>query len=113
MFPNNSSVTRPLPSLLPGSDGTPSPVFYRYYAAAKTAVVVHLTLRLFGVESGGLIFDFAGSLTGAGKSAAQVPGCCSPVSPVPVFGLKEAYGSPKFPGNPNVPLLCSQTPAEP
>lgn len=39
MFPNNSSVTRPPPSLLPGSDGTPSPAFCRYYVAATTAVV--------------------------------------------------------------------------
>ena len=42
MFPINSSVTRPLPSLLPGSDGTPSPAFLRYYEAATTAVVFRL-----------------------------------------------------------------------
>src|SRR5208283_3236233 len=39
MFPNNSSVTRPPPSLLPGSGGSPSPAFPRYYEAATTAVV--------------------------------------------------------------------------
>jgi hypothetical protein len=32
---------------------------------------------------------------------------------LPVFGLKETYGSPKFPGNPSVSLPCSQTPTEP
>jgi hypothetical protein len=32
-------VTRPPPSLLPGSDGTPSPAFHRYYEAATTTVV--------------------------------------------------------------------------
>ena len=53
------------------------------------------------------------SLAGAEKSAAQAPGCCSPVAPTPVFGLKETCGPPEFPGNPIVPLLCSQTPAEP
>lgn len=39
MFPNNGSVTRPPPSLLPGSDGIPSPDFLRYYEAATTTVV--------------------------------------------------------------------------
>ena len=43
-------------------------------------------------------------------------------SPGPSFGgsdrdtlgcPKDGIGSPKFPGNPSVPLLCSQTPAEP
>jgi len=100
MFPNNSSVTRPLPSLLPGSDGTPSPAFHRYYAAAKTTVVARPTLR-FQRCAGRSWVDFAGSLTGAGKSAAPVPGCWSPVSPAPVFGPKETYGTPKFPANPS------------
>jgi len=54
MFPNNRSVCRPLPSLLPGSDGTPSPAFHRYYVAAKTTVIAHPALRLSGVAPRGL-----------------------------------------------------------
>ena len=47
------------------------------------------------------------------ESAALAPGCCSPVSPFRVFGLKETYGSPKFPGNPRDHSPCSTTPARP
>ena len=36
MFLNNSSITRPPPSLLPGSDGTRSPSFNWYYETATT-----------------------------------------------------------------------------
>src|SRR5688572_6437094 len=40
MFLNNSSMTRPPPSLLPGSDGTRWPAFNRYYEAATTTRLV-------------------------------------------------------------------------
>ena len=40
MFLNYGSMTRPPPSLLPGSDGTRSPAFQRYYEAAKTTGLV-------------------------------------------------------------------------
>jgi hypothetical protein len=33
--------------------------------------------------------------------------------PLPVFGPQGTCGSPKFPENPNVPMPCSWTPAEP
>jgi hypothetical protein len=60
MFPNNSSVTRPPPSLLPGSDGTPSPVFHRYYEAATTAVVSRPHPPHFpALDPSGLVIDFA------------------------------------------------------
>jgi len=59
MFPNNSSVTRPPPSLFPGSGGTPSPAFYQYYEAATTAVVSARPSAFFSVGPGGLVVDFA------------------------------------------------------
>jgi len=67
MFPNNGSVTRPLPSLLPGSGGAPSPVFHRYYVAAKTTVVVHRALRFFSVAPGGLELTSLVSSPGPGS----------------------------------------------
>jgi hypothetical protein len=82
MFPSISSVTRPPPSLLPGSDGTPSPAFLRYYEAATTTVVSRSAPSLFGVGQGGLVIDFALSLVQVGKSTTCTPGCCSPVAPI-------------------------------
>lgn len=82
MFPSISSVTRPPPSLIPGSDGTPSPAFHRYYGAATTAVVSRFVLRFFGVGQGGLVVDFAALLVQVGKSTTCTPGVLfSPVAP--------------------------------
>jgi len=41
------------------------------------------------------------------------PGCYWTGASVPVFGPKDANGSPLFPGNPQVLLPCSPTPAGP
>lgn len=84
MFPSFGSVTRPPPSLLPGSDGTPSPAFLRYYEAATTAVVFCSALRLFSVEWSSLVVDFACLLVQVGKSTPCTPGVLfSPVAPTP------------------------------
>src|SRR5207249_1471370 len=108
---NNSCVTRPLPSLRPGSDGTPSTVFHRYYAAAKTTVVAHPALRFFSVAPGAL------ELT----SLVRSPG---PGSPLPKrLGVDHRFHPLRslvprrptvFPGSQRTPLrLCpdSQIPA--
>ncbi len=105
MLPSNSSVTRPSPSLLPGSDGTPSPAFPRYYETATTAVVSRPVLRFFGVGPGGLEFDFAGSLVQDGKSASCTPGCSwTGGTPLPVLGPK---GPTALPSSQRTPVcLC-------
>ena len=114
MFPNNSSVTRPPPSLLPGSDGTPSPAFLRYYEAARTAVVSRpRPPPLSALDRAASWLTSLGSLTRAGKSATCAPGRCLPVSPISGLWSQGTYGSHKFPENPIVPLPCSRTPAEP
>jgi len=113
MFPNNGSVTRPLPSLLPGSGGTPSPVFYRYYEAAKTTVVAHRALRLFSVAPGGLELTSLVCSPGPGSPRPKRLGVVHRFSPAPVCGPKETYGAPRFPENPITPLPYSQIPAEP
>ena len=114
MFPNNSSVTRPLPSLLPGSGGTPSPAFTRYYEAATTAVVSRLPLRLSSVGPDGLVIDFADFA----HAEREVPRSTRrvfffPVSPISGLWSQGPCGAHKFPENPIVPLPCSWTPVEP
>jgi len=113
MFLNNRSVTRPLPSLLPGSDGTPSPVFHRYYVAAKTTVVAHPTLRLLGVAPGGLELTSPICSLRPGSPRPKRLGVVYRCHPLPVCGPKETYGAPRFPENPITPLPCSQIPAGP
>ena len=93
-------MTRPPPSLLPGSDGTPSPSFKRYYEAAKTTgrlwrhSVCHVAppyLRL--------ISSIRSPSRGNRRSdARELFSRCHPL--FPVCCPKDAFGSPKFPVNP-------------
>ena len=113
MFLNNSSVTRPSPSLFPGSNGTPSPAFKRYYETATTAVVSRLALCLFNVGPAALWLT---SLVRSCRSGSPPParlGVINRLHPFPVFGPQGTCGSPKFPENPIVPVPCSRTPAKP
>jgi len=112
MLPNNGSMTRPPPSLLPGSDGTRSPVFKRYYEAATTTGLVwwHSVCHVAPPYLG-LISCIRSTPRGNRRSVAGV--LFSRCHPLPAFHPEDALGSPKFPGNPSVPLPCSQTPAEP
>ncbi len=114
MFPNNSSVTRPPPSLLPDSGGTPSPAFPRYYEAATTAVVsrpaLH-SLRALNRTALWLTSLVRSSRPGSPRPARL--GVVDRLHPLPVVGPQGTCGSPKFPENPSVPLPCSRTPAEP
>jgi len=94
-------MTRPPPSLLPGSDGTRSPGFKRYYEAAKTSgllsrhSVCHVAPRYLGF--GSLVRS---SSRGNHRADARVllnrfhP-------PLPVRCPKDTFGSPKFPANPS------------
>jgi len=102
MFPNNSSVTRPPPSLLPGSGGSPSPALQRYYEAATTAVVFRSGPPHFpALDRAALWLTSLGSLAQAGKSAAYTPGCyLNRCHPFPVFC-------------PSRDLRLSQVPREP
>src|SRR3974390_3173063 len=99
MFLNNSSITRPPPSLLPGFDGTRSPVFQRYYEAAKTTgLVLRHSVCHVAPQYLGLISMFARR---CGEIAAATPGCCSTgCTLIPVFCPKDTFGSPKFPATP-------------
>ncbi len=112
MFPNNCSITRPPPSLLPGSDGTRSPSFKRYYEAATTAGLVwRHSVGHVAPPYLRLISCVRSTSRGNRRCVAWVLLCrCHPL---PAFRPEDVLGSPKFPGNPSVPLLCSQTPAEP
>ena len=99
MFLNYGSITRPPPSLLPGSDGTRSPAFHRYYEAAKTTglflrhSVCHVVPQYLG-----LIFNFRSPLRENRRPDARVLfDRCHPL--LPVFDPKDAFGSPKFPAN--------------
>ena len=113
MFPNNSSVTRPSPSLLPGSDGTPSPAFYRYYETATTAVVSRLPSASSALGQAALWLTSLVRSCGSGSPRPARLGVVNRFHPCPVFGPQGTCGSPKFPGNPIVPLPCSRTPVEP
>ncbi len=114
MFPNSSSVTRPSPSLLPGSDGTPSPAFMRYYETATTAVVSRpAPPHLPALDRAALWLTSRVRSSRPGSRRPARRGCCDRFHPFPVFGPQGTCGSPKFPENPSVPLPCSQTPAEP
>ena len=92
-------MTRPPPSLLPGSDGTRSPAFHRYYEAAKTTgrfgrhSVGHVAPPYLG-----LISSVRSSSRGNRRADARVLlDRCHPL--LPVFGPKDALGPPKFPAN--------------
>ena len=113
MFPNNSSVTRPPPSLLPGSDGTRSPAFSRYYEAAKTTgLVLRHSVCHVAPQYLGLISAFRSPVRGNRRASARV--FVQPVHPrFRCLRPKDAFGSPKFPANPSVPLPCSRTPVGP
>src|SRR5439155_7932217 len=101
MFLNHSSITRPPPSLLPGSDRTRSPALKRYYAAATT------TGRLWphsvccvGRHAFGSISSFRSPSRGNRRADARVLFDRShPL--LPVFCPKDTFGSPKFPANPS------------
>jgi len=113
MFPNNSSVTRPPPSLFPGSGGSPSPAFRRYYQAATTAVVSRPALRSVRALNPAALW--LTSLVRSRRPGSPPParlGVVVRFHPVPV-SPQGTYGSHKFPENPIVPLPCSRTPAEP
>jgi hypothetical protein len=80
MFLNNSSITRPPPSLLPGFDGTRSPAFKRYYEAAKTTgFVLRHSVCHVAPQYLGLISNC--SLAVAGKPPPQRQGVVQPVAP--------------------------------
>ena len=101
MFPINGYVTRPLPSLLPGSDGTPSPVFHRYYEAATTTVVAHPALRFSNVAPSGLELTSRFHSPAPGSRRLRRLGVVDRFHPFPVPVPKETYGSPKFPASPS------------
>ena len=104
MFPNNSSVTRLLPSLLPGSDGTPSPAFHRYYEAAKTTVVAHRALRFFGVAPDSLELTSLVCSLGPGSPRPKRLGVVDRFHPVPVLVPRRPT---VLPGSQRTPLcLC-------
>jgi hypothetical protein len=100
MFLNYGSITRPPPSLFPGSDGTRSPGFNRYYEAAKTTgrigrhSVCHVVPPYLG-----LISSVCSPSRGNRRADARV--LFDRSHPLfPVFCPKDAVGSPKFPVNP-------------
>jgi hypothetical protein len=98
MFPNSSSVTRPLPSLLAGSDGTPSPVFWRYYAAATTAVAARPALRFSGVAPDGLELTSLVRSPGPGSPRPRRLDVVHRFHPLRPWSQGD-HGSPKFPAN--------------
>jgi hypothetical protein len=101
---NNDSVTRPLPSLLPGSDGTPSPAFQRYYVAAKTTVVAHPRLRFSGVAQGGLELTSLVRSPGPGSPRPKRLGVVDRCHPAPVLVPRRPT---VLPGSQRTPLyLC-------
>jgi hypothetical protein len=53
------------------------------------------------------------SLHVVGKPGRRGQDVGGPVHPFPVFSPKDVHGSPMFPGNPDMPVPCSQTPAGP
>src|SRR3974390_3222315 len=89
MFPNNSSVTRPPPSLLPGSGGSPSPALHRYYEAATTAVVSRPCPPPFPALDRAALW--LTSLVRSPRSGSPAParlGVVHRFHPFPVFGPK-------------------------
>ncbi len=93
-------MTRPPPSLLPGSDGTRSPSFQRYYEAAKTTgrILRHSVCHV-APQYLGLISSVRSSSRGNRRADARV--LFDRSHPLfPVFCPKDAFGSPKFPANP-------------
>ena len=112
MFPRNSSVIVRVPSLLPGSGRPRSPAFCgtmnslrlpRRFSRPSLYRSCRDTLRWLPLVCSAL----------AGKPGQVQPGCCSTGSSCPVLCLKDVCGSLMFPGNPIVPMPCSQTPAGP
>src|SRR5918996_4452707 len=101
MFLNNGSITRPPPSLLPGSDGTRSPAFQRYYeAATPTGLFWRHFVCSVAPPYLGLISSFRSPSRGNRRADARVLFDRShPL--LPVFCPKDAFGSPKFPANPS------------
>ena len=69
------SVTRQLPSLLPGSGGLRSPAFSRYYEAATTTELLS-PLSLCRVERR-YLGRFCGFAPGHSRIKTARPGCCS------------------------------------
>ena len=101
MFPDNASITRLSPSLLPGSDGTRSPAFNRYYETATTAKTPLASLRLFSVARQylGLTPYVRSPTRGSRRAGARV--LVNRYHPLfPVCCPKDVFGSPKFPANP-------------
>jgi hypothetical protein len=103
MFLNNSSTTRLPPSLLAGSDGTRSPVFKRYYEAAKTTErFLRRLVCCLAPQYPRSISGFRSPEQGNRCSAARV--FVQPVYPL-LFRCslrpEDALGSPKFPANPS------------
>jgi len=94
-------MTRPPPSLLPGSDGTRSPAFNRYYeAATTTGLVLRHSVCSVVPQYLGLISSFRSSSRGNRRADARVLfNRCHPLAPV--FCPKDTFGSPKFPANPS------------
>ena len=113
MFLNNSSLTRPPPSLLPGSDGTRSPSFNRYYeAATTTGRFLRHSVCSVAAQFLGLISNFRSSSRGNHRANARV--LFDRCHPLPSGALSQ--GRLRFsqvPCEPLVHLPCSQTPAGP
>ena len=94
-------MTRPPPSLLPGSDGTRSPGFNWYYeAATTTGRFLRHSVCSVAPQYLGSISNFRSSSRGNRRANARVLfDRCHPL--LPVLCPKDAFGSPKFPANPS------------
>ena len=112
MLPHDDSVTVRCPFPTPRLRAAPFAGFLRYYEPAKTPVT-HLSVLPLSVEPRYLGLAPAVSLHAVGKPGRRGQEVVGPVHPFPVFAPKDAHGSPMFPGNPSVPVPCSQTPAGP
>ena len=108
------SITRQLPSLLPGSGGLRSPALLWYYEAATTAVSFPpIPPHLPALGQAALWLTSLVRSPWPGSPRPVRLGVINRFHPLPVFGPQGTCGSPKFPENPIVPMPCSRTPAEP
>jgi len=113
MFLNDGSISRPPPSLLPGSVRLRSPAFSRYYEAAKTTVLIlrHFVCSVVPQYLGS-ISCFRSSSRGNRRANARVLfDRCHPL-PSGVFSQGRLRFS-QVPCEPLMHLPCSQTPAGP
>lgn len=113
MFPSYGSLPRPSPSLLPGSVGTRSPAFHRYYGTAKTTgllgrcSVCHVASPYLGLIS---FFRSPGRGNRRPDTRVLLTGVtlC-----LPVCFTRGHLRFSQVPCEPLVHLPCSQTPVGP